>query len=485
MDDPVPHTRLAATVTHAGLGADTTGQTAPLSDLPALGVGWTGPGAHDAARGLIASLLSAGGPWSPAAEATLITTRQTLTGLLPDTDGLNLDVDPMRLQTTDTLDQALSELERHLLRRARLAADPELARDDIDDPDTGEPDLPPLVLLAAAPTGGTATRLAAILTVGSRLAITAVLLGDWPTGDTWHVGPDGTPTIPGQDTTCGPRLNMLDEDTAAQILDTVRQAHPGDPDPQTTPPPMPAQFAARAAPVPGAFGTGAPAVERAPIPSKLLSHNGAASGTRPGLQLAVLGRPRVRVTTGTNSGDLRIRRSDGVALLVHFAVEPAGATSDELMALLWPQTRPQHSRRRFHTTLSELRHTLTDAVGADPVSRTQDRYHLDPALIDVDLWHLHAAVDRAATAVDPAHQQAALQEVIRRYTGPVAEGHTWLWLDPHREAVRRHVLTPTPLSPKRNRPPRRTGHHPDAIRADPSTRTCTSGSEPARRSWQF
>jgi DNA-binding SARP family transcriptional activator len=90
--------------------------------------------------------------------------------------------------------------------------------------------------------------------------------------------------------------------------------------------------------------------------------------------------------------------------------------------------------------MSELRHTLNDAIGADPVQRTQDRYHLDPALIDVDLWTLLTAVDRAATAVEPAHHHTALRDVIRLYTGPVAESHTWLWLDTYRETVRRHVL---------------------------------------------
>lgn len=434
MDDPEPHAGPAAAVTHATFGTHLAGHTLRLTELPTLGVGWTGPGVEDAACGLIVSVLSASGPWTPATEATLITTRQTLAGLLPDLD--TAGIDPLRLHVADTGEQALNELEHQLLYRARLAD--ELA-EDTDPADaqgeeagTDEPTLPPAVFLAPAPAGSSATRLAAILAVGSRLGVVAVLLGDWPTGTTWHVNPDGT-------TGEGRRLNILDQPATAQILDTVAEAHPADLHVADVPGPVP--------PSPRSFGRALPldigqrpATEprQPPVPGidATVPVDEADQPAARRLQLSVLGRTTVRTT---DAGDLRVRRSDGIQILVQLAVEPRGATSDELLARLWPEIRARHARQRFHTASSELRQTLTAALGADPIQRTDDRYHLDPALVDIDLWHYYKLVDHAAT-VEPAQHHAALHDVIAAYTGEIAAGQDWLWLAPHREAARRHVL---------------------------------------------
>jgi DNA-binding SARP family transcriptional activator len=176
----------------------------------------------------------------------------------------------------------------------------------------------------------------------------------------------------------------------------------------------------------------------------------------------------VQVVNGEQRSDLRIRRSDGVQILVHLAVNPDGATSDELMALLWPEIRPHHSRGRFHTTISELRHTLAEAVGADPIARTDERYHLAPQVVEVDLWTLNDTIDQAATAVEPAQHAAALQRVIDLYSGTVADGHSWLWLAPYREATRRHIIDAhVSLADTESEPRRALARIQDAIRLDP------------------
>jgi DNA-binding SARP family transcriptional activator len=72
--------------------------------------------------------------------------------------------------------------------------------------------------------------------------------------------------------------------------------------------------------------------------------------------------------------------------------------------------------------------------------RTDDRYRLEPDIVDVDLWTLNAAIDQAATAVEPAEHDAALHHAISLYTGAIAEPHNWLWLAPYREATRRHLV---------------------------------------------
>jgi DNA-binding SARP family transcriptional activator len=156
--------------------------------------------------------------------------------------------------------------------------------------------------------------------------------------------------------------------------------------------------------------------------------------------LTVLGTPAIHLVDDQSSEEIRIRRTDGRQLLVYLAVNPDGVTSDQLMEALWPEVRPTYSRNRFHTTISELRQTLKGVLGADAITHVDDRYRLDVAHVDVDLWHLNAAAEQAATAVDPQAHIRALRDVVGLYTGDVADDYSWLWLAPYREATRRHVL---------------------------------------------
>jgi DNA-binding SARP family transcriptional activator/LysM repeat protein len=429
MDEPAPQLQEAALATTIATLGNEAGRAVRLGDLPAQGVGLTGPGSISAGRGLLVSALSAGGPWAPATEASIVTTTADLARLLPDTRWQPVGIE--RLHVADTLGQALDELERQLLRRARLASQTA----DLTMLDDGEPDdVPPIVFLGTVPPGGLSARLAAILTIGARLAVLGVVLGNWSLGPIWHVNPDGTTTVntvDGHTQPYGPRLNILDATASIDILDTVRQAHPiHDERPQPASEPSPAPRAAAAA---------------MPRQTARQRTDPAVTSARRPLRLTVLGKPSIAAIDGGAETVLHIRRSAGIQILVHLAVNPAGATSDELMAILWPETRPYFARRSFHTTMHDLRQTLAEAIDpergeAEPIPRTDERYHLDPNLVDIDLWMLNAAIDHAATAVQPGEHDAALRAIIADYTGPIAEGHSWLWLAPYREATRRHIL---------------------------------------------
>src|SRR6266511_2704637 len=209
-------------------------------------------------------------------EATVTTTAADLATLLgPDAaDRYQLD----RLHVADSLDNALTHLERQLLRRARIAADhdgSDLTTLHHHHHDDDQP-LPPIVFLTQAPEGTITTALAAILAVGSRLAIAGVLLGPWSAGATWHVNTDGTTRPDHATDTTGPRLNVLAPAATGDLLDTLRQARPASnalppPPPRQAPPilrtavaPMPASPATSAAPPAVEVHSGAPTPATAP-----------------------------------------------------------------------------------------------------------------------------------------------------------------------------------------------------------------------------
>ncbi|MBQ0905486.1 hypothetical protein [Micromonospora sp. U21] len=95
--------------------------------------------------------------------------------------------------------------------------------------------------------------------------------------------------------------------------------------------------------------------------------------------------------------------------------------------------------------------------------------------MDVDLWRFRAAARHAAIAA--VHQAAAWRAVIDSYTGDLAAGHTWPWLDPPREAARRHVIDAYAAVAAGQSDPRLTLSVLEAgIRVDPpTTRTFTTG----------
>src|SRR5262249_49946931 len=151
-----------------------------------------------------------------------------------------------------------------------------------------------------------------------------------------HVNVDGTTTVPGLAQSDAPRLNILDITATIDILDTLRQAHPID---DEQPQPVPAQ---------PPISSDVAAVPRQMAPERA---DAAVPAVRRPLKLTVLGKPTIAALDDGAKTVLHIRRSAGIQILVHLAVNPDGATSDQLMAVLWPETRPHFARRSFHTTM--------------------------------------------------------------------------------------------------------------------------------------
>ncbi|AEB42651.1 AfsR/SARP family transcriptional regulator [Micromonospora maris] len=265
---------------------------------------------------------------------------------------------------------------------------------------------------------------------------TVVVLADWPQATTWHVAADGyTQALDAM--ASGPRVCVLDPVAAADLLTVTGHLNPIVRD-------------ARPQPVPQAR------IPRQPGPR----HDGGEVGRR--LRARVLGEP-VLLCDGT---PLLLRRTAARQALVFLAVHVDGVDSHVMAEALWPGLPAHRLTGRLYTTLSELRTAVRAATDLPLIDRTGDRYRLHPDHVDVDLWHLRAAAAHAAsTLTDPA---TAWRAVIDAYTGDLAAGHSWPWLDAYRETARRLVLDAyTALADTEPDPRRALAHLQDGIRVDP------------------
>lgn len=431
---PLPDT--VTTIRAALTDADTpqpapTPTTTGLPTLPTPCVALTGDGAPDAARGiLLTQLLTT--LRDPHDTTRLLITHTTLTTLLPDNA---MDAAIPGLRVVDTVDQAAA-----LLSSLTTAA-PEPCK---------EPVHPDLILLTDPPNAPTAAQIATMHDAGA----TVVILGAGPSETTWNIDRHGR-TRDAHTGQAGPRLCVLNPTTATDLLAVI--AHPARQrqDPITEPaPPLWQLPEAGHARIPRQAGNDRratpdiPAVTSAPV------------------QVRVLGRPALLA----GGEPVTIRRNAALQVLVFLVVHPEGATTTDLVQAIWPGLPAHTVTGRLYTTLSDLRAAIRTATGATVIAHTDDRYHLNPDRVDVDLWRLHAAAHHAATALtDPA---AAWQTVIDTYTGDLAAGHTWAWIDPPREATRRLVLDAyTSAAAAQTEPHHRLRLLQDAIRVDPYNHT--------------
>ncbi|KAB1935477.1 hypothetical protein F8271_21750 [Micromonospora sp. ALFpr18c] len=253
------------------------------------------------------------------------------------------------------------------------------------------------------------------------LAITSAavaVLGRWPAGQTWQVDPSGRAHHLDGSGSAGPRMCVLTQVTATDLLTVI--AHP-DPAP----------------PEPGASGPSRnPALAgRSPQWEVTAQDYPVRSGTDARrLQLRVLGEPTLLL----DGHPVEIRRSAALQVLVFLAAHPDGADTRQLTDAIWPGLPRRSLTGRLYTTLSDLRVTIRSTAGVALIEHSDDRYRLDPTGVTVDLWHFHDAVRNATTAV--ATDAAIWKAVIDAYPGDLAARRTWPWLDPIREATRRHVI---------------------------------------------
>ncbi|MFV2104542.1 hypothetical protein [Micromonospora sp. LOL_024] len=374
----------------------------PPVGFPPAGVGLTGPGARDAARGLLITAL-------------LATMRQNTVELVITRRAVDMLLGPAAPHLRPGAGLRIVDTAAHA---TTLPADATPAL-----PDGAEGGRRVLILDEPPPSS--------LATSGA----TMVVLAAWPHATTWHVEADGH-THASDTATAGPRVCVLDAVATTDLLTVTGHLHPPAPNTPTQPQPQ------------------------VRVPRPTAPHH---DTIRPDKRMLVrvLGEPALLID-GTA---LTVRRTAARHALVFLAVHPDGVDSHLMAEALWPGLPGQRLTGRLYTTLSELR-TAARTTGLPIIDRTGDRYRLHPDHVDVDLWHFHRAVDRAAAILtDPS---TAWQAVVDAYAGDLAAGHTWEWLDPHRESIRRHVLDAyAALAAAASHPRQALAYLQDGIRVDP------------------
>jgi len=419
-----------------------------------------GAGAADAARALLVAFLSR---HTPEAGEVVMASDPLLSGVAPFPG----------LRRHDGLAAALTDLEVEVVRRGRL-----LQEADADDfasyrlADPAEP-MPALLLATDTVPAALAGRLRALARFGRPLGIGILVVDDAGVHDTepWGthltVDADGTLIAASPDQAAarlaGTRLFGLTAEDAAVTLAVLADArHEAHTEPT---------------PEPGARTSAAPAAPAAPEPDPRVAANGrrllrradaeaspvtggagaaaavpsaapdAAAGpeewfgvappaARPLVGVQVLGSYRIQVAGQEVRGRLR---TTGRELFAYYLLHPDGATLEGAVDALWPDTQPGRESGQFWNALNSLRARLRGATGQPDLKvleRANERYRVDPDLVDVDLWRFQRALAEAHDATTTAGKLAALERAAAAYGGDLLAHTDYTWAEPARVDLR-------------------------------------------------
>ncbi|HEY4278626.1 MAG TPA: BTAD domain-containing putative transcriptional regulator [Conexibacter sp.] len=125
------------------------------------------------------------------------------------------------------------------------------------------------------------------------------------------------------------------------------------------------------------------------------------------------------------------RRTSTRELIAYLALHPDGATRDQLLEALWPDTDPRRSQPRLWQATSEARKVLGDAFVSD-----DGRYRLDRDRIAVDLDELAPLLRRAEAAERPADRARLLARADALWRGAPLDGADHEWAEGHQRRLR-------------------------------------------------
>ncbi len=134
-------------------------------------------------------------------------------------------------------------------------------------------------------------------------------------------------------------------------------------------------------------------------------------------------------------------RSRAKALFAWYLVRPEGATSDEAVDALWPDTTPERVGKQFWRAFGDLRARLRGPgdEALDVLTKTGEHYRPCAAEIACDLWEFQAALADAARGTDD-QARAALRQAVDTYRGDLLQGSDYPWVEPVRQDLHRRAL---------------------------------------------
>ncbi len=420
-------------ITAAPIGIDAIGCEINLFDVSGPGLALHGPGAEASGRALLAAVLATGAPPSAQTRPIVVTTRRTLTRLLPgavsptgiDPDGISFDGE--RLIVLADAAAAVTHAEEEMILRRRLL-DTFNAGSIADlNARTDHAEAQPAYVLLIEANPRHAPRLRAVAAHRAALYLHPVVLGELDGMTAVEVAADGTT---GDEQPLGlRRLSTLAATDLAAVLAALAD---------TTPRPEPGHGfddPAGADEEPITTSTEATADQAEPVPAQTVEINAP-------VRLQVLGPVRITTDTGPVTTGMR---SGSYTVLASLAVHPAGRSLEQLAAALHPDTEPATAAKRIRTDINTTRRVLRTATGSteemfvvyDPAT---GRYQLDVQLFAVDLWQMLTAIERANTAPDDAAALTALREAADLYGGDFAEGQDRAWITDYAGSYRHQIL---------------------------------------------
>jgi DNA-binding SARP family transcriptional activator/nucleoid-associated protein YgaU len=159
-------------------------------------------------------------------------------------------------------------------------------------------------------------------------------------------------------------------------------------------------------------------------------------------RVVVLGVPRIVDLPPPRKPGEQPLRSKALEVLAYLVASGGQAPQHRIIADVLAAERRSKSRARLNTYVSNLRGCLARSGGrASYVAGPDAQYALNRDVIDVDLWRMQAAIAAAqAAGNDKEARVAALRAAVACYTGPLAEGRDYEWVEPYREAARQQAV---------------------------------------------
>jgi len=412
--------------------------TIEVTDLS--GIALDGPGVDDVTRALLTALLVR----AELGAAEVLLTDDLAERLLP---GLAPDRAIRRVVTTDQAARAVESERVARSRRFEATGAADAAQFRTENPENPLPLL--LVLLDALPAESLG-RWTALVADAPRLAICVVSLAPSPiaTGqlriDASRRVLDATP--PDRiGVLLGTQLFGLRADEATEVIAAVVEAA-GEGDLDEEP------FAAHGTVIPlrsndsstddtsttdlSSDDASGPWPE--PSPSPPPNRNGDEPAGRP-ITVRMFGHLEVAVHGELVVTGLRSRARDVFAWCL---LRPEGATSDEAVDALWPDTAPGRVHGQFWRSFSDLRARLRDVGGGDLEVLAKAGEHYRPCADEIacDLWEFQAALGEASRTDDPEVARAALRRAVGACRGDLLAGMDRPWVEPVRQDLHRRAL---------------------------------------------